>query len=275
MAEADRRGDDPRTGRPDRHHRRAASDRPDRENADRPGRSSDLRGAHLPRRRAGLLQLRGRRDPGDDRRARDQDERAGAGPGAARPRGPRPEVHLLRELLEIPGLPYTGPGWPPARSAWTRSPPSTRCEAQVSPRPTGSPSTRPPSESWGQPTRWRRSSSASGSRSSSSPPARAPRWGRVRLAAGRDSGGAGRRLQLRRPGAAGAATSKAASWRWACSGPSRCRSSRRSAARRTSSTSRPAMRSGAPTTSARPGRAAAGGGARAPRGRHPAGLAIS
>ena len=41
----------------------------------------------------------------------------------------------MQELLEILGIPYTGPGSPPARSAWTRSPPSTRCAPPGIPTP--------------------------------------------------------------------------------------------------------------------------------------------
>ena len=52
-------------------------------------------------------------------------------------------------------------------------------------------------------------------------------------------------------GCCSSATSRAGSWRSACSAARRCPSSRRSRARRTSSTSRPATRSGAPSTSAR------------------------
>ncbi len=56
----------------------------------------------LPGRGAGLLRLRGRRPPGDDRRRRDADRRAR---GAARPprrRGPAAEVHLLGAELPEP-----------------------------------------------------------------------------------------------------------------------------------------------------------------------------
>ena len=56
-----RRGDASRPRRRDRHHRRPAGDRPDQQDAGRSRRRGDLRGPHLPRRGAGLLQLPGRR----------------------------------------------------------------------------------------------------------------------------------------------------------------------------------------------------------------------
>ena len=64
--------------------------------------------------------------------------------------------------------------------------------------------------------------------------------------------GAGLRLQLRRPGPARALRRRAASWRSACSATRRCRWSRRSRPRATATTSRPATRSAAPASSARP-----------------------
>ena len=70
----------------------------------------------------------------------------------------------------------------------------------------------------------------------------------VKFAADRRRGpaGPGRRLQLRRPGRCSSASSRAASWRSACSAARRCRSSRRSRRRATATTSRPATRSAAP-----------------------------
>ena len=55
------RGDAARPRRRDRHHRRPAGDRPGLQDAGRPRRRGRLRGADLPRRGAGLLQLPGRR----------------------------------------------------------------------------------------------------------------------------------------------------------------------------------------------------------------------
>ncbi len=71
-----RRGDAARPRRRDRHHRRPAGDRPGLQDAGRPRRRRDLRGADLPRRGAGLLQLPGRDDPDRVRRGRDADRRA-------------------------------------------------------------------------------------------------------------------------------------------------------------------------------------------------------
>ena len=65
------------------------------------------------------------------------------------------------------------------------------------------------------------------------------------------SGGARRRIQLRRPGAAGALRAGARAGGQRPRRRARFRSSRRSRARATSMTSRPATRSGAPTSSAR------------------------
>ena len=99
----------------DRHDRRAAGDRPDHEDPGRPGRPGDLRGADLPRRRAGVLQLRGRRDPDRVRRRRDAGGRA-ARPLLDRPRGggAPAEVHLLGADLPEPGRGDALAGAPPA-----------------------------------------------------------------------------------------------------------------------------------------------------------------
>ncbi len=78
------RGDAPGARGRARHHRRPAGARPDRQGADRPRRRGRRRGPDLPRRRAGLLLVRGRdasrcRSTSDghaDRRARRDPRRA-------------------------------------------------------------------------------------------------------------------------------------------------------------------------------------------------------
>ena len=86
----------------------------------RPRRRGDLRGADLPRRGAGLLQLRGRRDPGRDRRRRDADRRARSGCSSElRARRAAAEVHLLGAELPEPGRGDDVAR--AARSAWSSS----------------------------------------------------------------------------------------------------------------------------------------------------------
>ena len=140
------------------------------------------------------------------------------------------------------------------RSAWTRCWPSTSCATPASRRPTGSPSTRPPSASSAPPTRWRRSRSGSASRSWSSRRGQGSALGvRVRRARATRSRQAlvaafsyDDRVLLERhvdgPRAGGLRCSTASALPVVEAIP----------ARRTSTTSRPATRSAAPTTSARP-----------------------
>ena len=98
-----RRGHGGRDRGPAHHHRRPAGDRPRLQDADRPRRRGDRRGADLPRRGARLRLLPGRRGADRDGRARHADRRAGGRARAARPRGPRPEVHLHGAVVPEPG----------------------------------------------------------------------------------------------------------------------------------------------------------------------------
>ena len=119
------RGHVARPRRPDRHHRRPAGDRPDREDADRPRRPGDLRGADLPGRGPDLLQLRGRRDPGHHRRRRDADRRARAG---ARPTSPRRAGGRSSSTRSRASrTPPASRSRPSGGGGWSSSPASTRC----------------------------------------------------------------------------------------------------------------------------------------------------
>ena len=125
------RGHGGRARRPARDHRRPAGDRPRLQDADRPGRRGHRRGAHLPRRRAGLRLLPGRRRADRDGRARHADRRARGGARAARRRGPQAEVHLHDPVLPEPGRrddvarapPPAGRDRPPPRAARARGQP--------------------------------------------------------------------------------------------------------------------------------------------------------
>ena len=88
------RGHGGRARRPARHHRRPAGHRPRLQDAARPGRRRDRRGADLSRRGAGLRLLPGRRRPDRDGRRRHADRPHGGGARPPRRRGPRAEVHL-------------------------------------------------------------------------------------------------------------------------------------------------------------------------------------
>ena len=96
------RGDGSRPRRHHRHDRRPAGDRPRHQDARRPRRRGDLRGADLSRRGAGLLLVRGRDAPGRDGRGRDADRRARGAARPARGRRAAAEVHLLGAELPEP-----------------------------------------------------------------------------------------------------------------------------------------------------------------------------
>ena len=98
-----RGGDAARPPRRHRHHRRPAGDRPRLQDAGRSRRRGDLRGADLPGRGAGLLQLPGRGGPGRVRRRRDADRRARATARRAAGGGAAAEVHLHGAELPEPG----------------------------------------------------------------------------------------------------------------------------------------------------------------------------
>ena len=97
------RGDGDRAGRDPRHHRRPAGDRPRLQDAARPRRRRDRRGADLPGRGAGVRLLPGGRRADRARRARHARRPDGGGAGPARRRGPRAEVHLHRPVVPEPG----------------------------------------------------------------------------------------------------------------------------------------------------------------------------
>ena len=92
-----------RARRPARHHRRPAGDRPRLQDAARPRRRGDRRGADLPGRRAGLLLLPGRRRADRARRGRHAGRPDGGGARPARRRGARAEVHLHGPVVPEPG----------------------------------------------------------------------------------------------------------------------------------------------------------------------------
>ena len=167
--------------------------------------------------------------------------------------GPGGEDGTVQELLEILDLPYTGPGVRglralhgqgrrQARDARGRHPDSGLGRVQRDRLPRAGRRGHP---------RGDRGAARLPAGGEAGEPGLLAR-GRVRRRPRGGPGGAGRRLQLRRPGAARALREgpRAGGQRARRSRP--CRSSRRSRARRTSSTSRPATRSAAPTTSARP-----------------------
>ena len=121
---------------------------------------------------------------------------------AARPRAER--TAPCRSCSRFSASPTRDPGSPPACARMDKvADQAPDARAPSCRRPTSSLSTRRPSGSSAPPTRWRRSKSASASRSWSSRRARAPRWASSsRASPRRGPGGAGRSLQLRRPGAA-------------------------------------------------------------------------
>ena len=97
------RGDGGRARRAARHHRRPAGDRPRLQDAARPRRRRDRRGADLPGRGAGVRLLPGRRRADRARRARHARRPDGGGAGPPRRRGPGAEVHLHRPVVPEPG----------------------------------------------------------------------------------------------------------------------------------------------------------------------------
>ena len=124
-------------------------------------------------------------------------------PGAAR--DPRSALH--------------GPGGArPARSAWTRSPPSTRCARPGIPTPDWAAFNATAFRELGAADTLEEIEARLGFPLVVKPASQGSSLG-VEFAAGRGrgAGGAGRRLQLRRPGAARALRRGAASWRSACS----------------------------------------------------------
>ena len=160
-----------------------------------------------------------------------------------------------QELLEILGIPFTGPGVAACARCMDKVAGQARAARGRASRPrTGSPSTQTAFRELGAADALERDRGAARlparrqaeprrllARASSSPPSRAR--------------GAGRRWSppsATTTGCCSSASSTAASWRSACSATRRCRWSRRSRARATATTSRPATRSAAPTSSARP-----------------------
>ena len=156
-----RRGDASRPRGRDRHHRRPAGDRPGLQDADRPRRRRHLRGADLPRRGAGLLQLPGRGGPDRVRRGRDADRRARGGARPARRRGAAAQIRLLGADLPEPGRGDDVAGAAAAagragatrgRCWWSRTTPTgccasaaSRCRRSTSSRAATSSSTSAPS----------------------------------------------------------------------------------------------------------------------------------
>ena len=163
------------------------------------------------------------------------------------------EDGTAQELLEILGIPFTGPG----AAACARC--IDKVLAKHAMREAGHPDPRlvrlQPDR---LPRARRRRRAGRGSRSAS-----ASRWWSSRAAAAPRSASGSPPAPARFPrrwsppsatttGSCSSASSTGASWRSACSAASRCRSSRRSRRRATATTSRPATRSAAPASSARP-----------------------
>ena len=124
------RGHGARAGRHPRHHRRPAGDRPRLQDAARPRRRRDRRGADLSRRGAGVRLLRGGRRADRARRPGHARRPDGGGARPPRRRGARAEVHLHRPVVPEPRRGHAVAGAPAAAGRRRQAPRAARARGQ-------------------------------------------------------------------------------------------------------------------------------------------------